>query len=56
MLLAILSVVLGPNVPIESFPSSLIEVDDDGLEWVAGTCKCEFPLPKVIPDIVIEAL
>ncbi|KAI8150498.1 hypothetical protein K4K49_012275, partial [Colletotrichum sp. SAR 10_70] len=46
----------GDGVPRENYVKSLIYKDEDGKEWVAGTCECNFEIAEEIFDVVVEAL
>ncbi|KAL3292680.1 class V chitinase chi100 [Colletotrichum asianum] len=46
----------GDGVPRENYVESLIYKDEDGKEWVAGTCECNFEIAEEIFDVVVEAL
>ncbi|KAI1373844.1 hypothetical protein F4677DRAFT_428431 [Hypoxylon crocopeplum] len=46
----------GPGVPQDQIDPSVIEKDDDGNLWTAGTCVCKLEIAEAIIDVVIQAL
>ncbi|KAI0900730.1 hypothetical protein F4806DRAFT_166647 [Annulohypoxylon nitens] len=47
---------MSPGVPADQIDPSVVQKDDDGNLWTAGTCVCSLPVANALLDIVIQAL